>query len=140
MSAPEFFTTPGYGDTLRDALHYSQAVRIGDRVETSGQGGWDDGLTVAADLDEEIVRAFDNVGRTLATAGASWRDVVSVNSYHVSRVAGDIADAHNPVMAREFRSRMGDRAPIWTQTGVPALGLPTMRVEIRVTAVVGSGD
>ena len=38
----EFFVTPGYGEKLRGMLHYSQAVRIGDRVEISGQGGWDD--------------------------------------------------------------------------------------------------
>ncbi len=39
MSEPEFFATPGYGDVMRARLHYSQAVRSGDRVETSGQGG-----------------------------------------------------------------------------------------------------
>ncbi|MGV9855968.1 hypothetical protein ACWDWU_45595 [Streptomyces sp. NPDC003442] len=34
---------------------------------------------------------------------------------------------------------MGDRAPIWTEVGVSALGAPGMRVEIRVTAVLGHG-
>jgi hypothetical protein len=33
---------------------------------------------------------------------------------------------------------MPDRAPIWTQVGVTALGLPTIRIEIRVTAIVPS--
>ena len=42
MTAPEFSVTPGYGDTQLANMHYSQAVRIGDRVEISGQGGWDD--------------------------------------------------------------------------------------------------
>ncbi len=40
MTTPSFFITPGYGTRLHDALHYSQAMRIGDRVEISGQGGW----------------------------------------------------------------------------------------------------
>jgi enamine deaminase RidA (YjgF/YER057c/UK114 family) len=31
---------------------------------------------------------------------------------------------------------MPDRGPIWTQTGVTALGAPKMRIELRVTAVV----
>jgi enamine deaminase RidA (YjgF/YER057c/UK114 family) len=42
MPEIKFFTTPGYGETLLKNRHYSQAVRIGDRVEISGQGGWDD--------------------------------------------------------------------------------------------------
>lgn len=41
-STPEFFATPGYGEWAREHLHYSQALRIGNRIETSGQGGWDD--------------------------------------------------------------------------------------------------
>jgi enamine deaminase RidA (YjgF/YER057c/UK114 family) len=48
----------------------------------------------------------------------------------------EIGDSHNRVMVEQFRARMGDRAPIWTQVGVAALGAPKMRVEIRVTAIV----
>lgn len=139
MSAPEFFATPGYGETQLAKMHYSQAVRIGDRVETSGQGGWDDDWNFPESLADEIVQAFDNVERTLATAGATWRDVVAVNSYHIPDAPDFIGEAHNRVMVEQFRKRMGDRAPIWTETGVPALGAPRMRVEIRVTAVVGAG-
>jgi enamine deaminase RidA (YjgF/YER057c/UK114 family) len=43
-------------------------------------------------------------------------------------------------MAEQFRKRMGDRAPIWTQIGVAALGTPRIRVEIRVTAIAGHAD
>ncbi|MEU9351608.1 RidA family protein [Streptomyces griseoloalbus] len=137
---PEFFVTPGYGDTLLADLRYSQAVRTGDRVEISGQGGWDDDFTFPEALEDEIVRAFDNVERTLATAGATWRDVIAVNSYHLPSAADSIGEDHNRVMVEQFRRRMGDRAPIWTQVGVSALGAPGMRVEIRVTAVLGHGD
>ncbi len=132
----EFFVTPGFGEKLFDLLGYSQAVRIGNRVEISGQGGWDDDINFPESLEDEIVRAFDNVERTLATAGASWRDVVHVNSYHVPAEPDTIGAAHNDVMVAQFRKRLGDRAPIWTQTGVPVLGAPDMRVEIRVTAIV----
>jgi enamine deaminase RidA (YjgF/YER057c/UK114 family) len=136
MTTPQFFATPGYGDTQLKTMHYNQALRVGDRVEISGQGGWDDDFNFPADLDEEIVRAFDNVERTLALTGATWRDVVSVNSYHVPESEVEIGDSHNRVMVEQFRARMGDRAPIWTQVGVAALGAPKMRVEIRVTAIV----
>lgn len=132
---PQFFVTPGYGPRHLEALHYSQAVRIGDRVEISGQGGWDDHTVFPEALEDEIVRAFDNVERTLATAGATWADVVSVDSFHLA--AGAIGEEHTGVMVEQFRRRMGDRAPIWTQIGVAGLGAPGMRVEIRVSAVAG---
>ncbi|MFI6047307.1 hypothetical protein ACIA8C_37215 [Nocardia sp. NPDC051321] len=43
-------------------------------------------------------------------------------------------------MVAQFRKRMGERAPIWTEVGVPALGAPKMRVEMRVTASVRQED
>ncbi|MEA5357943.1 RidA family protein [Amycolatopsis sp., V23-08] len=134
---PEFFVTPGYGPKHLDALHYTQAVRIGDRVEISGQGGWDDNTVFPESLEDEIVQAFENVERTLATAGASWTDVVAVDSFHIPTAPDTIGDDHTKVMVEQFRKRMGDRAPIWTQIGVAALGAPGMRVEIRATAITG---
>lgn len=132
MAQTEFFVTPGYGEKMHEQLHYSQAVRIGDRVETSGQGGWSDQFEIPEDIKEEIELAFHNITRTLATAGADWTHVVHVNSYHV----GGFPAVVNETMARLFRTYMPDHAPIWTQLGVEALGLPTMRIEIRVTAII----
>lgn len=140
MSDIEFYTTPGYGESFLAQRHYHQAVRVGDRVEISGQGGWDDNLLFAEDLQDEIRRTFDNVERVLAPAGASWRDVIAVHSYHVWNGADSTPESHNSVMVEQFRRRMGDRAPIWTEIGVAALAAPQMRIEIRVTAIVGSGE
>jgi enamine deaminase RidA (YjgF/YER057c/UK114 family) len=138
MYKPEFFATPGYGEAQLTNMHYNQAVRLGDRVETSGQGGWDDDWNFPEALEDEIVQAFDNVERTLTLAGATWRDVIAVNSYHIPDSAEFIGEAHNRVMVEQLRKRIGDRPPIWTQIGVSALGAPKMRVEIRVTAVIGN--
>ncbi|GLY17406.1 hypothetical protein LWF15_18270 [Kineosporia rhizophila] len=132
----QFTATPGYGEKALELLHYNQAVRIGDRVEISGQGGWDDDFVIPESLEDEIRRAFENVERTLNTAGATWSDVIHVNSYHVLGEGQTMSEHHNPVIVEEYRRRMPDRAPIWTQVGVTALGLPTMHIEIRVTAVV----
>lgn len=63
-----------------------------------------------------------------------------MNSYHVPESTEEVGEAHTRVMVEQFRARMGDRAPIWTEVGVPVLAAPKMRVEIRVTAVVGRGD
>jgi enamine deaminase RidA (YjgF/YER057c/UK114 family) len=119
MNKPKFFVTPGYGEYMLNELHYSQAVKIGDRVETSGQGGWNDNLQIPEALADEIAQAF-------------WKHVVHVNSYHVGGLPPEV----NDVMVRLYRHYMPNHAPIWTQVGVAALGLPTMRIEIRVTAIV----
>lgn len=137
MNMPEFFVTPGYGDTMMQSLHYSQAVRVGNRVETSGQGGWDDEFNISESLKDEIDTAFQNVSRTLATAGATWSDVIHVNSYHVIQESSGAGwEQHNELMAQQYAEHLRDRYPIWTQSGVTSLGLPTMRIEIRVTAIV----
>jgi enamine deaminase RidA (YjgF/YER057c/UK114 family) len=132
MNKPKFFVTPGYGEYMLDNFRYSQAVRIGDRVEISGQGGWDDALQFPEAIADEIAQAFRNIERTLATAGAGWEHVVHVNSYHVGGFPPEVNDA----MVKLFRHYMPDRAPIWTEVGVASLALPKMRVEIRVTAIV----
>ncbi|MHA6769031.1 RidA family protein [Sphingobium ummariense] len=132
MAKPEMFVTEGAGQKLFDALHMSQTLKVGNRVETSGQGGWDDDLNIPAAIEDEIAQAFRNVEKVLAPAGASWTDVVHVNSYHVGGFPPEV----NATISRLYRHYMPDRAPIWTQTGVEALGLPTMRIEIRVTAII----
>lgn len=131
MSKPEFFVTPGYGEHFREHFGHSQAVKVGSRVEISGQGGWSDDLQFPDRLQDEIEVAFKNVERTLATAGASWEHVIHVNSYHVG-----FPQETNETMKRMFRHYMPNHAPIWTETGVTALGDPRMRVEIRVTAIL----
>jgi enamine deaminase RidA (YjgF/YER057c/UK114 family) len=136
MNSPSFFETPGYGDRQRQNWHYSQAVRYGNRVEISGQGGWDDNWGFPDAVADEVIRAFDNVERTLATAGAAWRHVVSVHSYHLPNADGAIGRDHLTTMAEQFRRRIGERAPLWTCIGVAALANPRMRVAIQVTAIV----
>lgn len=129
---PEFFVTPGYGEHQRDRLHCAQAVKVGNRIETSGQGGWSDDGEFPESRHDEVVRAFDNVERTLAAAGASWADVVSVSSFHLQ-----LDDEEFASMSGQLRLRIPDHAPIWTCVGAARLGDPRMRVEIAVTAVVG---
>ncbi|AKS34291.1 Rid family hydrolase [Mycolicibacterium goodii] len=137
MSQPEFVDTPGYGDMIRERYSYRQAVRIGDRVEISGQGGWDDDQHVAAgSLEDEIGKAFDNVEKTLRAAGATWDDVVKVNTYHVPTSDEAIGDDHLAAVVDQFRKRSQDHLPLWTALGVKSLGLPEMRIEVEAVAVI----
>ena len=113
----------------------SQAVRIGNRLETSGQAGYSGAWVYPEKLSDEIANTFDNIERLLTTAGMSWRDVVQIMSYHVPTATDRIGEEHLGPMVEQMRKRMPDHRPIWTCVGVPVLGEPEMRVEIRVTAV-----
>jgi len=132
MDKPEFFVTQGYGEKFHAKLGYSQAVKVGNRVEISGQGGWNDEIAFPESLVDEIELAFRNVERVLAAAGATWEHVISVVSYHV----GGFPPETNETFARLFRQYMPSHGPIWTEVGVAVLGDPRMRVEIQVTAII----
>lgn len=135
MDRPAFFPPHDPAEPEDAPYAYSQAVRIGDRVETSGQGGWDAAHAFPAALADEIARAFDNLGRVLGDAGAAWADVVAIESWHLP-----LDDAAFALTAAQLRARMPRHRPIWTALAVPGFGLPGMRIEIRAVAVVGSAD
>lgn len=131
MTRPTFFP-PFDPDGAPDAPYaYSQAVRIGNRVETSGQGGWDGDHAFPTELADEIARAFANLGLVLTWAGAGWDDVVAVESWHLP-----LDEATYSLMVAELQTRMPRHRPIWTALAVPGFGLPGMRLEVRVTAVI----
>ncbi|HLH50182.1 MAG TPA: Rid family hydrolase [Roseiarcus sp.] len=126
----------GWGEKQRRDYSYSMAMEAGDRVEFSGQGGWDPrtlDFPTGRPIEAEIDQAFDNVAYMLNAVGLNWRHVAHINSYHTLEPDGAILAA-TAEMGRQFRRRMPDHQPIWTCLGVAALGDPKMRVEIRVTA------
>jgi enamine deaminase RidA (YjgF/YER057c/UK114 family) len=86
-------------------FHCSQAVKIGNRLETSGHGGWNDNWEFPESLTDEIAQAFRNVERTLASAGAGWQHVIQVNSYHLG-----FPEEVNRSMTERFRHYMPDQA------------------------------
>ena len=130
MAKPEFFDTPGYGEIARTRNYYRQALRVGDRIEISGQGGWDADFTLSAtSLEEEIAKACDNIEKTLAEAGASWRDIVNIHSYHVPTADDSIGGAHMSAMVDQFRKRFGEKSAAVDRAGRRGArtGRPTRR-------------
>jgi enamine deaminase RidA (YjgF/YER057c/UK114 family) len=76
-------------------------------------------------------RAYQEIGEVLHAAGASWGDVVSMNTYHVEfrRDIDAMVEIH-----REFITK--EPFPAWTAVGVNQLYEPEAIVEISVTAVM----
>lgn len=72
MAHLHYFTYKGVGEK------YSQAVKIGDLIDCSGQGGWDPETdAISTDLETEITQAFKNVELNLKVNHESYivRDV-----------------------------------------------------------------
>ncbi len=117
-------------------LYSHVATATGARtVVVAGQVGVDgDGVLVGdRDVGAQTRRAFENVGLCLASAGATWADVVKLSTFLVS------ADLSTTTSARGRRPSPGcTRAatyPPSTLLIVGGLVRPELLVEIECTAV-----
>lgn len=57
-------TTPST-DANSKNFCYSQAVKVGQTVKTSGQGGWDATGSLVPDVEKQVIIAFENVEKAL---------------------------------------------------------------------------
>src|SRR5271154_3866112 len=114
--------------------HIPAAVRVGDTLRVTGHTGETADGAFSGDAEEQIRQVFRNIALTLAETGASWSDVVEVNSYHVGLLSQ--AEAVFKV-AGEF---LEDPYPAWTAVGVTELILPEAMVEISCVAVVRTDE
>ncbi|CEL09354.1 Putative L-PSP endoribonuclease family protein [Aspergillus calidoustus] len=129
MSHIQYYAYKDIGDEKHVKFRFSQAVRLGDRIECAGQGGWEPKTgEFEKEIKAQIDLAFANVKRNLKGAGGKgWSQVFRVNSYHVP-ITNEALDA----MVRSFKKYMPDHEPIWTCVGVTRLGEDDMRVETEV--------
>ncbi|KAL8982007.1 MAG: hypothetical protein Q9205_003371 [Flavoplaca limonia] len=135
MSQLRYYAYADHGVHLQEINSYHQAVRVGDRIECSGQGGWNcTSGEMKKDLYEEIDQAFENVDRNLKDAGGEgWSQVFRVNSYHT-----DMSNEALGHMVKNLRKWMPNHQPLLTCVGVAKLAQEDMRIEIEVSAYVGT--
>ena len=137
-------TTEGSEPTGRDAVvpsdwtdfyketHIPAAVWAGDTLRVWSHAGETPDDVFPEDAEEQLRGAFRNITSTLAEAGASWADVVEINSYHVGLRSQ--ADFLLSVVAEFLKAPY----PAWTPVGVTELWPPEAVVEIRCVAVVAN--
>ncbi|RYP13054.1 hypothetical protein DL767_010927 [Monosporascus sp. MG133] len=155
MSGFKTYSYPGIGEWARQAMSYSQAIRVENRIVCSGQGkcpstvipfpsrfprrlyarGWDRASgEISGGIDAEVDQAFENVEANLRHAGGKgWSQVYRVVTYST-----DLKATHDRIVAN-YRRWMPDHQPAWTEVGVARLGLDTMHVEIEVEALDPEG-
>ncbi len=118
-------------EAVYDTFHYAPGILIGDTLYTSGQVGRDSDLNVVEGTEAQFVQAFENVKAVLDAAGASFDDVVELETWF----ADDMADLKlfMAVKDRYFTNRY----PTWTGFAVKGFSMPGILVEIKCTAVLG---
>ena len=105
---------------------------MGDTVWLAGQLGIGPDGKPGADIEAQARLAFENVARVLEAAGASLADVVELTTYHIAM--DDL-----PTVAAVKGGFFPQDYPAWTAVGVTQLALPEMLIEVKATAVIGSG-
>lgn len=130
MAAAARFINP---DTLSKPPTYTQVVEVTGPCRTiyvSGQLGADRDGNMARDFRTQAVQVFENLKAGLEGAGASFKDVIKVNSY--------LADiAHLPIL-REVRAGYlnADALPASTTIAVAAFARPAALLEVEVIAIL----
>ena len=106
---------------------FSPAVRAGDYIFVSGQGGFVDaqGKEVKG-IEAQTERCLDNIRRILEAAGSSLTDVVKVTVF-----LGDVA--HFAKMNEVYQTYFPEDYPA-RSTAVTGLVVPTMLVEMECIA------
>ncbi len=103
-------------------------------VFVSGQVSYDrDGIVIGqGDIREQSEQVFRALGHCLRAAGASWRDVVKLNSYMVG------LDSESVNIYREVRARylVPGQLPASTLVGVERLVHEDLLLEVELVAAV----
>jgi enamine deaminase RidA (YjgF/YER057c/UK114 family) len=119
------------GSTFEDEIGYSRAVVDGEWVFVSGTTGFDyQAMTIADGLAEQTDQCLQNIQAALSEAGATLADVVQV--IYVLPKADEFRQCW-PILRRYF----GDIRPAAMMISA-GLADPRMRIEIQVTARIGS--
>lgn len=134
--------TPG-SQRAYDDMHYAPARRAGDFIYVSGviAGPAPDEARDTEAFKVQARRAFGHLQRTLAAGGASFADVVVINTFHVWEGPGfqgtrDEQFAAFSAVKDEF---MTAPHPAWTAVGTSGLLAPDGVVEIQMIAYVPQG-
>jgi reactive intermediate/imine deaminase len=120
--------------TLSTPTGYTHVVEVTGPARTvyiAGQIAFDKNGQVVGkgDMKAQTEQVYKNLEAALAAAGASFKDVVKMNTY--------ITDMSQAQVTREIRARyFGETLPASTLVQVVALARPELMIEIEVIAAI----
>jgi enamine deaminase RidA (YjgF/YER057c/UK114 family) len=117
---------------------FSQGWRIGSMLFSGGQLSADvDGNVVGiGDIEVQTRNVYENLTRVLEEGGATWSDVVKLNTYYVFDGDEDEAVAFWEKMTKIRLEYIPDPGPGSTAVRVAGLMYPGFLIESDVIAVV----
>ena len=114
-----------------DAIGFSRAIRVGDRILVSGTAPVEaDGSSTVGDAEAQTERCLDIIVGAIRQLGGQRTDIVRTRMFIT-----DPADAE--AVGRAHGRRFADVKPAATMVVVSALLRPEWRVEIEAEALVG---
>ncbi|KAJ4993211.1 l-psp endoribonuclease family protein [Stagonosporopsis vannaccii] len=133
MSHLQYFDYEGFGQRSKRDINYSQVARIDNRIEISGQGGWNR-LTeeIPASLSKEVDQVFDNVEHALKIAGGKSLNQVYKVRFYITVPLDEIVEH----IVRNMKERFKAHGPLLTCVQVVAL-YKEMRIEMEAEAHLG---
>jgi enamine deaminase RidA (YjgF/YER057c/UK114 family) len=119
---------PTFGWTHVAAVNGGRTIYVSGQVSVNAKGE----VVGRGDLRAQTRQALENVRLALASAGATFQDVVKTNLYVVG-----LKPEHVPII-REVRSQFvrADHPPVSTLVGISALVGPDWLIEIEAVAVI----
>lgn len=115
------------------SMQFSQAVQADNIIWVSGQVGMDKQFNMGEGIEAQTEMAFQNLITALEEAGSSLKDIVEIVTYHTSmKEMNGFSKVKAKYLSQDY--------PAWTAIGVKELVMPGLLIEIRATAVIGSGD
>lgn len=117
---------------------FSQGWRIGNLVFVGGQLSADEnGECVGrGDIEVQTRNTFENITRVLEEAGASWKDVVKINTYYTYDGPEEDAGDFWRRMTKVRMEYLPDPGPCGTAVRVGGFMSDGFLIEVEVIAVV----
>lgn len=121
---------------------FSQGWRVDNLVIVGGQLSADEHGNVlgAGDIEVQTRNVFDAVTKVLTAGGATWQDVVKINTYYVCDEKGSAVKEFWEKMTRVRLEYLPSPGPAGTAVRVAGLMYDGFLIEVEAIAVVGSGD
>jgi enamine deaminase RidA (YjgF/YER057c/UK114 family) len=115
-------------EVFYEQYHFAPAVKDGDRLFCSGVIGLGPDGKPSSDPEAQFTQAFETLSAVLATAGASFADVVEITTFHVG------LQQHLGKFMKVKDKYLREPYPAWTAIGITELAVPGGLVEVRATA------
>ncbi len=133
MAARELIIPDGM-ENIYAEKRYAPGVRVGEVLYVSGMLGRDADLNVIADPEAQFTAVFENTGMVLATAGASFDDVIEFTGYftHLQRDFPLFQNVKDRYVAGDL--------PAQTVIGIAELSMPGLLVELKCAAVIPGAE